>query len=122
MLKDPRLEAMAPLVDWVEAHNARVVGGSGNEQAAAFALEMGLPGIAVSDAHSVIEVGVAYTALDGQPVDRRRVDGSPDQRLACARPCLVYRPDPHTDRQARQSRPGEQAGHHSPSGDAGASS
>ena len=53
MLKDPRLEAMAPLVDWVESHNARVVGGSGNEQAAAFALEMGLPGIAVSDAHSV---------------------------------------------------------------------
>jgi len=67
MLKDPRLEAMAPLVDWVEAHNARVVGGSGNEQAAKFALEMGLPGIAVSDAHSVIEVGVAYTALEGDP-------------------------------------------------------
>ena len=52
MLKDPRLEAMAPLVDWVEAHNARVVGGTGNEHAAAFALEMGLPGIAVSDAHT----------------------------------------------------------------------
>jgi predicted metal-dependent phosphoesterase TrpH len=67
MLKDPRLEAMAPLVDWVESHNARVVGGSGNEQAAAFALEMGLPGIAVSDAHSVVEVGVAYTVLDGNP-------------------------------------------------------
>jgi predicted metal-dependent phosphoesterase TrpH len=67
LLKDPRLEAMAPLVDWVEAHNARVVGGSGNEQAAVFALEMGLPGIAVSDAHSVIEVGVAYTALEGNP-------------------------------------------------------
>jgi predicted metal-dependent phosphoesterase TrpH len=67
MLKDPRLEAMAPLVDWVEAHNARVVGGSGNEQAAAFALEMGLPGIAVSDAHSVIEVGVAYSVLEGNP-------------------------------------------------------
>jgi len=67
MLKDPRLEAMAPLVDWVEAHNARVVGGTGNEQAAAFALEMGLPGIAVSDAHSVVEVGVAYTVLEGNP-------------------------------------------------------
>ncbi len=67
MLKDPRLEAIAPLVDWVESHNARVVGGSGNEQAAAFALEMGLPGIAVSDAHSVVEVGVAYTVLDGNP-------------------------------------------------------
>ena len=67
MLKDPRLEAMAPLVDWVEAHNARVVGGSGNERAAVFAYEMGLPGIAVSDAHNVVEVGVAYTALEGDP-------------------------------------------------------
>jgi hypothetical protein len=67
LLKDPRLEAMAPMVDWVEAHNARVVGGSGNERAAAFAAEMRLPGIAVSDAHSVVEVGVAYTTLDGDP-------------------------------------------------------
>ncbi len=67
MLKDPRLEAMAAMVDWVEAHNARVVGGTGNERAQQFALEMGLPGVAVSDAHSIIEVGVAYTALDGDP-------------------------------------------------------
>jgi predicted metal-dependent phosphoesterase TrpH len=67
MLKDPRLEAMAQLVDWVETHNARVVGGSGNERAQEFAREMGLPGVAVSDAHSVLEVGVAYTALDSDP-------------------------------------------------------
>src|SRR5690349_11046202 len=67
MLKDPRLEAMAQLVDWVETHNARVVGGSGNERAQQFAREMGLPGVAVSDAHSVLEVGVAYTALDLDP-------------------------------------------------------
>ena len=67
MLKDPRLEAMGMLVDWVEAHNARVVGGGGNERAASFALELGLPGVAVSDAHSVLEVGVAYNALDGDP-------------------------------------------------------
>ena len=67
MLKDPRLEAIAPLVDWVEAHNARVVGGTATSGRPAFALEMGLPGIAVSDAHSVVEVGVAYTALDGDP-------------------------------------------------------
>jgi predicted metal-dependent phosphoesterase TrpH len=67
MLKDPGLEALAQLVDWVEAHNARVVGGTGNERAQQFARDMGLPGIAVSDAHSVIEVGVAYTALDTDP-------------------------------------------------------
>src|SRR5690242_15512411 len=67
MLTDPRLEAMAQLVDWVESHNARVVGGTGNERAQAFAREMGLPGVAVSDAHSILEVGVAYTALDVDP-------------------------------------------------------
>lgn len=67
MLKDPGLEAIGELVDWVEAHNARIVGGSGNERAAAFAREMRLPGIAVSDAHSTVEVGVAYTILDGDP-------------------------------------------------------
>jgi predicted metal-dependent phosphoesterase TrpH len=67
MLKDPRLEAIGALVDWVEAYNARIVGGSGNERAAAFARDMGLPGVAVSDAHSVLEVGVAYTAVNGDP-------------------------------------------------------
>jgi predicted metal-dependent phosphoesterase TrpH len=64
--KSARLDALAPLVDWVEVHNARLVG-NGNEQAAAFAREHGLPGVAVSDAHSVLEVGVAYAALDGDP-------------------------------------------------------
>jgi predicted metal-dependent phosphoesterase TrpH len=67
MLKDPKLEAMGALVDWVEAHNARVVGGSGNERAAAFARELGLPGVAASDAHSVLEVGVAYNVVEGDP-------------------------------------------------------
>ncbi len=67
MLKDPKLEGLAQLVDWVEAHNARVVGGSANERAQAFARETGLPGVAVSDAHSVLEVGVAYMALDVDP-------------------------------------------------------
>jgi predicted metal-dependent phosphoesterase TrpH len=67
ILNDPRLEAMAPLVDWVETHNARVVGGQRNEQAAAFAGAHGLPGVAVSDAHSTLEVGVAYNVLEGDP-------------------------------------------------------
>ncbi|MFN8629605.1 MAG: PHP domain-containing protein [Chloroflexota bacterium] len=67
MLKDGRLEGLGQLVDWVEAHNARVVGGSGNERAADFAREMGLPGVAASDAHSVLEVGVAYNVVEGDP-------------------------------------------------------
>src|SRR6187549_1549952 len=66
LLRDAAMAGLAPLVDWVEAHNARVVG-HGNEDAAAFALEHGLPGVAVSDAHSVMEIGVAYIALDGDP-------------------------------------------------------
>jgi hypothetical protein len=67
MLRDARLEAIGALVDWVEAYNARVVGGNGNERAAAFARELRLPGVAVSDAHSVLEVGVASTIVDGDP-------------------------------------------------------
>lgn len=64
---NPALEAIAPLLDWVEAHNARVVGGRANERAAAFALQAGLPGVSVSDAHSALEVGVAYSAMSGDP-------------------------------------------------------
>jgi predicted metal-dependent phosphoesterase TrpH len=66
ILRDAAMASLAPLVDWVETHNARVVG-RGNEEAADFALEHGLPGVSVSDAHSIMEVGVAYTALDGDP-------------------------------------------------------
>ncbi len=64
--KEARIATLAPLVDWVETHNARIVG-HGNEDAVAFAQSTGLPGVAVSDAHSVLEVAVAYTAIDGDP-------------------------------------------------------
>jgi len=66
LLRDATMASLAPHVDWVEAHNARVVG-PGNEDASVFALEHGLPGVAVSDAHSVMEIGVAYIALNGDP-------------------------------------------------------
>jgi predicted metal-dependent phosphoesterase TrpH len=61
------VDGLAPLVDWVESHNARIMIGSGNQRAAEFAAVHRLPGIAVSDAHSVLEIGVAYVALDGNP-------------------------------------------------------
>jgi len=64
---NPMLDAIAPLVHWIEAHNARVLGGRANERAAAFAAQAGLPGISVSDAHSALEVGVAYSVLEGDP-------------------------------------------------------
>ncbi len=66
LLRDARMESIGPLVDWVESHNARLLGG-GNERAAAFAAEHDRPGVAVSDAHTVLEVAVAYTVLDGDP-------------------------------------------------------
>jgi len=61
------LDALAGLVDWVEVHNARVVLREGNERAQAFAQRAGLPGVAVSDAHSLLEVGVAFTRVIGDP-------------------------------------------------------
>ena len=65
-LSEARLATFASTVDWVEVHNARLVGG-GNERAAEFAREHGRAGVAASDAHSTLEVGVAYTAVDGDP-------------------------------------------------------
>ena len=67
LLRDARMEDLATRVDWIETHNARIVGGGGNQRAAEFAIAHELPGIAVSDAHSGFEVGVAYTVLQGHP-------------------------------------------------------
>jgi predicted metal-dependent phosphoesterase TrpH len=58
------LQELLPLVDYVEGWNARIMAGSGNRLAAEFAAERGIPAVAVSDAHTVLEVGVAYTILD----------------------------------------------------------
>jgi len=70
-----RLEDIADQVDWIEAYNARVIGGSANERAALFARERGLPGLSASDSHTVLEVGVSYNALRGDP-------GTPEGLLA----------------------------------------
>jgi predicted metal-dependent phosphoesterase TrpH len=68
MLRDDAgLVELAAEVDWIEAYNARVLSGTGNERAATFAREHGLPGVAASDAHTVLEVGVAYNSLAGDP-------------------------------------------------------
>jgi len=67
LLGGGEVEGLAALVDWVESHNARIMIGNGNQRAAEFAAEHRLAGIAVSDAHSVLEIGVAYVALDGDP-------------------------------------------------------
>jgi len=59
------VEAIAASVDWIEAWNARLLLGDGNERAAALAARLGIPGVAVSDAHTVVEVGIASTRLHG---------------------------------------------------------
>jgi predicted metal-dependent phosphoesterase TrpH len=63
---DGTTPAFVGSVDWIEVHNARLVG-KGNERAAEYAAEHGLPGVAASDAHTVLEVGVAYSTMDGDP-------------------------------------------------------
>ena len=64
-LRDAELESVLPQLDFIEAFNGRIPFGSVNERAADFAREHGLPGVASSDAHSLLEVGVAYTRLPG---------------------------------------------------------
>lgn len=64
LLRDASLDSLGASVDWVETHNARLLG-RGNERAADYARDHGIAGVAVSDAHSILEIGVAYTALDG---------------------------------------------------------
>jgi predicted metal-dependent phosphoesterase TrpH len=58
------LERLASLVDYVEIHNARAYRDA-NPRAAGFAARHGLSGVASSDAHSVMEIGVASTRLPG---------------------------------------------------------
>jgi predicted metal-dependent phosphoesterase TrpH len=64
LLKAESPTAYVEEVDWIEAWNARLVGG-GNERAAELAAAHGRPAVAVSDAHTALEVGVAYTILEG---------------------------------------------------------
>ena len=65
---EDELELLLPLLDYVETWNARLMIGDGNRRAAQLALAHALPGVAVSDAHTLLEVGVSYTILDG-PLD-----------------------------------------------------
>ena len=66
LLRDSQMAELCSLVDWIETHNARMMG-AGNAKAAELAVEQRRPGVAVSDAHTVLEVGVAYTAMTGDP-------------------------------------------------------
>jgi predicted metal-dependent phosphoesterase TrpH len=60
-------EAIAGQVDWIEVWNARLRFGDGNARAARLAEKLGVPGVAVSDSHTEMEVGIASTVLHGDP-------------------------------------------------------
>ena len=80
---EAELDSLTPLLDFVEIWNARLFMGNGNAHAAEFAAAHRLPGVAVSDAHTVLEVGVAYTILDGA------VAGPDEMRTALAKARIV---------------------------------
>ncbi|HEY8135377.1 MAG TPA: PHP-associated domain-containing protein [Candidatus Limnocylindrales bacterium] len=65
---EDELERLLPRLDYVETWNSRLMLGDGNRRAAELAHAHGLPGAAVSDAHTLLEVGVSYTVVDG-PLD-----------------------------------------------------
>jgi predicted metal-dependent phosphoesterase TrpH len=65
---DPNaLDSLAGSVDWIETWNARLMVGDGNGRAAELAARLGVPGVAVSDAHTTMEVGIASTVMTGDP-------------------------------------------------------
>ena len=91
-LAGSRLADVLAVVDYVEAWNARVPATSVNERAAAFARDHGLPGVAVSDAHSLLEVGVASTRLAGPITTAAELRAAlPGARLAPGRASYLVR-------------------------------
>ncbi len=69
-LEEPSLTELLPYVDLIEGFNARTMSRASNERARAFAQEHGLAATAVSDAHTLGELGHTYTELpdfDGTP-------------------------------------------------------
>jgi predicted metal-dependent phosphoesterase TrpH len=92
LLAGGTMDDVASLVDWVEIHNARIMVGNGNQRAAEFALAHGLAGVAVSDAHSAIEIGVAYIAVSGDPATPAGLLASlPTAELVTGRATLFVR-------------------------------
>ena len=69
-LAEPAVTELLPYVDLIEAFNARTMSRETNERGRAFAKAHGLAATAVSDAHTLGELGRTYTELpdfDGTP-------------------------------------------------------
>ena len=86
------IDALAPLVDYVESFNARVPLGSANERAAEWALGHRIPGVAVSDAHTLFEVGISYVVVPGPIADAASLRAAlPQARLVTSHASYVVR-------------------------------
>ncbi len=109
LLRDPAMDALATSVDWVETHNARLLGG-GNEQAAAFAREHGLPGVAVSDAHSILEVARRLHPPRGRPGHAGRTARRARQRRSSSRGVPASSSGPGPRSPSSSNGPGGTAG------------
>lgn len=66
LLREEHAE-ITTLVDWIEGWNARLWTPGGNARAATLAATHGIPSVASSDAHSIMEIGNAATVLAGDP-------------------------------------------------------
>ncbi|MET1232365.1 MAG: PHP domain-containing protein [Candidatus Limnocylindrales bacterium] len=82
-LPEDQLAEVAAAIDYVETWNARVPSAATNERARDFAVAHGLPGVASSDAHSLLEVGVASTRMVGP------ISGPADLQAALATATLT---------------------------------
>ena len=65
LLRDEAALALVSELDWIEGWNARLVAPGGNQRAAELAVSRGVPSVAASDAHTLIEVGGAATIMSG---------------------------------------------------------
>ena len=84
------LADLASVVDYVEVHNARAF--RGNRDAAEFARHHDIPGAAASDAHTVMEVGVAYAVLPTFPEGPAELlEGLRQARLVTGRGSFLVR-------------------------------
>jgi predicted metal-dependent phosphoesterase TrpH len=86
------IDALGLLVDYVEAFNARVPFGGANVRAAEWASVHGLPGVAVSDAHTLFEVGISYNILRGPITDAASLRSAlPQAQLVTSHASYVVR-------------------------------
>ena len=65
LLRDEAALALVREVDWIEGWNARLVAPGGNQRAAELAIAHGVPSVAASDAHTLLEIGGAATIMSG---------------------------------------------------------